>query len=240
MSNLRIGKGNIRKAFGVVKDIVEVPNLIEIQSHSFNDFAQLDYLPSERKNIGLEKVLRDVFPIDYNGKMSLEYVCYTLGSWTCTCGKLEGIENRYRWKCSSCDKSDCSRLPEDLSCKFCKEKTAKYKTCPSCLSRVAINMPMTLDECRSSGQSFQMPLRIKIQLVSWDVDDAGNKSVRDIKEQEIFFADLPVMADIFEENGKYRLGSFGTFLINGVDRVVVSQLHRSPGVIFSQSKKIKD
>jgi DNA-directed RNA polymerase subunit beta len=214
--------------------------LIEIQSHSFNDFAQLDYLPSERKNIGLEKVLRDVFPIDYNGKMSLEYVCYTLGSWTCTCGKLEGIENRYRWKCSSCDKSDCSRLPEDLSCKFCKEKTAKYKTCPSCLSRVAINMPMTLDECRSSGQSFQMPLRIKIQLVSWDVDDAGNKSVRDIKEQEIFFADLPVMADIFEENGKYRLGSFGTFLINGVDRVVVSQLHRSPGVIFSQSKKIKD
>lgn len=240
MSNLRIGKGNIRKAFGVVKDIVEVPNLIEIQSHSFNDFAQLDYLPSERENIGLEKVLRDVFPVDYNGKMSLEYVSYTLGSWTCTCGKLEGIENRYRWRCSSCDKSDCSRLPEDFSCKFCKEKTAKYKTCPSCLSRVAINMPMTLDECRSSGQTFQMPLRIKVQLVSWDVDDSGNKTVRDIKEQEIFFADLPVMADIFEESGKFRLGSLGTFLINGVDRVVVSQLHRSPGVIFSQSKKIKD
>ncbi|MFC1842134.1 DNA-directed RNA polymerase subunit beta [Candidatus Dependentiae bacterium] len=243
MSNLHIGKGNIRKAFGVVKDIVEVPNLIEIQSNSFNDFAQLDYLPSERKNIGLEKVLRDIFPIDYNGKMSLEYVSYTLGRWTCTCGKLEGIEDRYRWKCSSCEKSDCSRLPEDFSCKFCKKKTAKYKTCSNCLSRVAVNMPMTLDECRSSGQTFQMPLRVKVQLISWDIDDKDDKSkktVRDIKEQEIFFADLPVMADIFEEGGKFKLGSLGTFLINGVDRVVVSQLHRSPGVIFSQSKKIKD
>jgi len=240
MSNLHVGKGNIRKAFGVIEDIVEVPNLIEIQSNSFNDFAQLDYLPSERKNIGLEKVLRDIFPIDYNGKLSLEYVSYTLGNWECTCGKLTGVENRYSWQCSSCEKSDCSRLPEDSSCKFCKKKKAKYKTCSNCLSRVGVKMPMTLDECRSSGQTFQMPLKIKIQLISWDVDDKGKKSVRDIKEQEIFFADLPVMADIKEDNGKFELGSLGTFLINGVDRVVVSQLHRSPGVIFSQSKKIKD
>ena len=240
MSNLHIGKGNIRKSFGVVKDIVDVPDLIEIQSHSFNDFAQLDYLPSERKNIGLEKVLRDVFPIDYNGKMSLEYVSYTLGNWTCTCGKLTGLEERYSWKCSSCGKSGCSRLPEDFSCEFCKKKTAKYKTCSNCLSRVAVNMPMTLDECRSSGQSLQMSLKIKVQLISWDVDDSGKKTVRDIKEQEIFFADLPVMSDIYEENGCFKLGNLGTFLINGVDRVVVSQLHRSPGVIFSQSKKTKD
>ncbi|MFC1841630.1 DNA-directed RNA polymerase subunit beta [Candidatus Dependentiae bacterium] len=240
MSNLHIGKGNIRKAFGVVEDIVEVPNLIEIQSRSFNDFAQLDYLPSERKNIGLEKVLRDIFPIDYNGKMSLEYVSYSLGNWTCTCGKLTGITKRYEWKCSSCGKEGCSRLPDDFTCKYCKKKTAKYKTCSNCLSRVSVNMPMTLDECRSSGQTFQMPLKIKIQLISWNIDEKDKKSVRDIKEQEIFFADLPIMADIFETDGKFELGSLGTFLINGVDRVVVSQLHRSPGVIFSQSKKIKD
>ena len=240
MSNLHIGKGNIRKAFGIVEDIVEVPNLIEIQSNSFNDFAQLDYLPSERKKNGLEKVLRDIFPIDYNGKLSLEYVSYTLGNWECTCGKLTGIENRYSWKCTSCGKSDCSRLPEDFSCRFCKKKKAKYKRCSSCLARVTVKMPMTLEECRSSGQTFQMPLKVKIQLISWDVDDKGEKSVRDIKEQEIFFADLPVMSDIKEEDGQFKLGSLGTFLINGVDRVVVSQLHRSPGVIFSQSKKIKD
>jgi len=240
MSNLHIGKGNIRKSFGVIKDIVDVPNLIEIQSRSFNDFVQLDYLPSEREPIGLEKVLRDIFPIEHNDKMSLEYISYTLGNWACTCGKLTGMTNRYAWECTACGKSDCSRLSDGFACKFCKKKAAKYKKCSNCLSRVVVKMPMTLDECRSSGQTFQMPLRVKVQLISWNVDEEGQKTVRDIKEQEIFFADLPVMADLYEEDGRFKLGNLGTFLINGVDRVVVSQLHRSPGVIFSQSKKIKD
>ena len=66
------------------------------------------------------------------------------------------------------------------------------------------------------------------------------KVVQDIKEQDIFFADVPVMGDLYEEDGSFNLGNLGTFLINGVDRVVVSQLHRSPGVVFSQSKKVKD
>ena len=92
MSNFRMGKSNVRRSFGEVRDIVPVPNLIEVQSTSFNDFAQLDYLPEERKFIGLERVLRDVFPIDYEDKMSLEYVSYELGQWACTCGKLVGIE----------------------------------------------------------------------------------------------------------------------------------------------------
>ncbi len=59
------------------------------------------------------------------------------------------------------------------------------------------------------------------------------------RKQDIFFADVPVMADLYEENGRFKLGNLGTFLINGVDRVIVSQLHRSPGVVFSQSKKAK-
>jgi len=240
MSNLHTSKGNIRKSFGGSKDIVAVPNLIEIQSASFNDFAQLDFLPSERKVIGLEKVLRDIFPIVYNEKVSLEYVSYELGDWACACGKLTGIENRYQWTCSSCKKSNCSRLDADLTCTFCKKQTARYKTCTSCLSRVGVKLGLSLEECRVSGQTFLMPLRIKIQLVSWDVEESGNKIIRDIKEQDIFFADLPVMADLYEEDGQYKLGNLGTFLINGVDRVVVSQLHRSPGAIFSQSKKTKD
>ncbi len=99
---------------------------------------------------------------------------------------------------------------------------------------------MTLEECRANGQTFSMPLKIKMQLVSWTVDDNGNKIIRDIKEQDIFFADVPVMTDLYEENGRFKLGNLGTFLINGVDRVIVSQLHRSPGVVFSQSKKVKD
>ncbi|HRN77632.1 MAG TPA: DNA-directed RNA polymerase subunit beta [Candidatus Dependentiae bacterium] len=240
MSNFRTGKGAVRRSFGRVQDIVPVPNLIEIQSTSFNDFVQLDYLPEERQLIGLERVLRDVFPIEHEDKLSLEYVSYELGNWACTCGKLTGIENRYTWSCSACKKTGCSRLPNDFSCPSCTKQSARYKTCSNCLARVVVQLPMTLAECRSSGQTFGMPLKVRMQLTSWDVDDKGNKLVRDIKEQDIFFTDIPVMADLYEEGGRFKLGNLGTFLINGVDRVIVSQLHRSPGVVFSQSKKGKD
>ena len=126
MSSLRTGSETVRRSFGKIKDIVPVPNLIEVQSKSFNDFVQLDFLPSERQLIGLEKVFRDVFPIDYNDKMSLEFVSYELGSWACTCGKVTGITQRYTWSCSSCKKSDCSRLNDDLTCTFCNKNTARY------------------------------------------------------------------------------------------------------------------
>ncbi len=159
MSSLRTSKEVIRRSFAKIKDIVPVPNLIAIQSRSFNEFAQLDYLPSERKLMGLEKVFRDVFPIEYSDKMSLEYVSYELGNWACTCGKLTGISNRYTWNCSSCKKSDCSALDANLTCTFCKKHSARYKSCSNCLSRVTIQLPMTLDESRSSGQTFSMPLK---------------------------------------------------------------------------------
>ncbi len=240
MSNLHMGKVNIRKSFGKIKDIVPVPNLIEVQSSSFNDFVQLDYLPEERKPIGLERVLRDIFPIEYEDKLSLEFVSYELGDWSCTCGVLKGIQNRYQWACSSCKKTGCSCLAHDQECPSCKKNSARYKVCPHCLSRVVVHVPMSLEECRSTGQTFSMPLRIKIQLIAWAKDANDKKVIRDIKEQDIFFADVPVMADLYEEHDRFKLGNLATFLINGVDRVVVSQLQRSPGVIFSQSKKIKD
>ncbi|MBN2266997.1 MAG: DNA-directed RNA polymerase subunit beta [Candidatus Babeliaceae bacterium] len=240
MSSLCGGVRPIRKSFGGVKDIVPVPNLIEIQSKSFNDFLQLDYLPTERKQIGLEKVFRDVFPIDYGDKMSLEYVSYELAIWSCTCGNLTGVTNRYTWYCSSCQASGCSRLDDKMQCPKCKAATARYKTCSNCLARVGAKLPLSLSECRSSGQTFSMPLKVTLQLVTWDKAASGERTVRDIKEQELFFADVPVMADLYEEGSRFKLGNLGTFLINGVDRVIVSQLHRSPGVIFSQSKRVKD
>ncbi len=239
MPTSRLEKGVVRKSFGKIDAIVPVPNLIDIQSSSFNDFVQLDFLPEERKSIGLERVLRDVFPISYEDKLSLEYVSYELGHWACTCGRMTGIESRYQWRCSSCKKSGCSRLNGGV-CPLCEKKSARYQTCANCLSRVAVKLPMTLDECRLNGQTFSMPLRIKIQLISWVKDAEENNVVHDVKEQDIFFADLPVMADLYEENDQYKLGNLGTFLINGIDRVVVSQLHRSAGVVFSQSKKVKD
>lgn len=234
-----IRTGTVRKPFGKIKDIVPIPNLVEIQSSSFNDFVQLDMLPEERQNIGLEKVLKDVFPIEYEEKLSLEYVSYELGQWECACGKLTGLTSRYQWVCQSCNAHGCSRL-KFATCPACSKKSAFYKGCADCLARVAVKLPMSLDECRVSGQTFSMPLKIKLQLVSWETDEAGTRCVRDIKEQDIFFVDLPIMADLYEEHNVFKLGSLGTFLINGVDRVVVSQLHRSPGVVFSQSKKIKD
>jgi DNA-directed RNA polymerase subunit beta len=240
MSDGAIGKQVMRKSFSRLKDIVPVPNLIEVQLKSFNEFAQLDYLPSERKMIGLERVLKDVFPVEYEEKMSLEFVSYELGNWACTCGKLQGVENRYSWTCSSCKKSDCSRLSESRECVFCHKKTASYKTCSNCLARVTLQLPMDFDECRASGQTFSLPLKVKTQLISWDINDKGEKNIRDIKEQSIFFTDMPVMGDVFEVGGRIELGDKGTFLINGVDRVVVSQLHRSPGAVFSKSKKVKD
>ncbi len=235
MSGLQVGKNTVRKTFGLTGNIVPVPNLIEIQSKSFNEFVQLDFLPDERESVGLQKVLGDVFPVEYGDKFSLEFVSYELGNWACTCGKLKGIENRYAWSCPVTKKSGCSRLTTDASA----PKTARYKTCPTCLSRVTVQLAMTVDECRANGQTFSMPLKVKVQLISWE-GEGKSRVVRDIKEQDIFFADIPVMADLIVVDGRFQLGTEGTFLINGVDRVVVSQLHRSPGVVFSQSKKIKD
>jgi DNA-directed RNA polymerase subunit beta len=240
MSYFRAVKNTIRKSFSKIKDVVPVPDLIEIQSASFNDFVQLDYLPEERENSGLEKVLKDVFPVEHDSDLSLEYVSYEIGNWACTCGKITGIENRYKWSCSGCSKTGCSRLENGTGCPSCKKKTAKYITCTNCLSRVGLRLDMTVDECRSRGQTFALPFKVKIQLVGWDTDPAGTKVIRDIKEQNIFFAELPIMADVYEEGGRFKVGNLGTFLINGVDRVIVSQLHRSPGVVFSQSKKVKD
>ena len=241
MSGLQRGKALARRSFGRSREVVALPNLIEVQSKSFNDFVQLDYLPSERENKGLEKVFRDIFPVEYNERISLEYVGYELGEWSCICGHLTGIEARYQWRCSGCKKANCSRL-SGSECPECHKKTVSYVRCSKCHSRVSMKMRVSPDECRYGGKTYSMPLRARMQLISWDTDEATqSKIVRDIKEQSVFFCDLPVMIDMYEdEDGRLKLGSQGTFLINGVDRVVVSQIHRAPGTLFSLSKKVKD
>lgn len=242
MSRFGRGKGILRKSFGKIKEVISLPNLIEVQSKSFNDFVQLDCIPSERKHIGLEKVLRDTFPVEHNDRISLEYISYELGDWSCICGQITGIASRYKWTCASCKKSGCSKLNNSIQCPSCKKDSANYIHCKKCFSRVSIKVPIAVDECRYSGKTFSLPLKVKMQLISWDLDPETNqKIVRDIKEQDVFFCDLPVMVDLFEDNDNtYQLGSQGTFLINGVDRVVVSQIHRAPGVMFTLSKKSKD
>jgi DNA-directed RNA polymerase subunit beta len=199
--------------------------------------VQLDYLTSERENIGLEKVLKFVFPVEYNGKISLEYISYEVGDWACVCGNITGLEARYQWKHLGGKKSGCGRLTPDQLKDGCY-----YVRCSKCHTRVALRHTSSPDECRYGGKTYSMPLRVKMHLLSWDVDsETGERAVRDIKEQEVFFCDLPVMLDPYEDDdGRIKLGNQGTFLINGVDRVVVSQIHRAPGVLFTLSKKIKD
>jgi len=225
----------LRKSFGKIPQVVQLPDLIEVQSKSYNDFIQFDYLPSERSYMGLEKVLRDIFPIDYNGRIALEYVSYEIGEWACICGAVVGIENRYRWVDLKTKKEGSGRLPKD-------QGDRRYKLCKKCSSRVGLKLYSTVEECRYSGKTYALPLKVRMQLTTWDVnDETGERVVRDIKEQEVFFCDLPVMIDLHEDaDGMIRLGNQGTFLINGVDRVVVSQIHRAPGVVFSLSKKLKD
>ena len=129
----------LRKSFRKNKSLVPVPNLIEVQSESFNDFVQLDFLPEERKNVGLEKAFRDIFAIECGPKISLDYVSYELGTWACSCGSLTGITNRYTWKDSVTGKMGCSRLDGS-------SKTKRYIVCQTCHSRVVLSIPFSVQD----------------------------------------------------------------------------------------------
>src|ERR1700691_4688795 len=159
-SNLRL-----RRSFGKIKKIIEIPNLIEIQKRSYQEFLQADVAAEERKDEGLQAVFKSVFPIkDFNETASLEFVSYELGQ-------------------------------------------PKYD----------------VDECHQRGMTYAAPLKVKIQLVIWDVE-SGRRSIKNVKEQEVYFGEIPLMTPN------------GTFMINGTERVIVSQLHRSPGVFFEHDK----
>src|SRR5215510_12220762 len=156
-----------RRTFGRIKKIIDIPNLIEIQKRSYEDFLQRDVPPEARKDHGLQAVFKSVFPIkDFNETASLEFVSYTLSD-------------------------------------------PKYD----------------VEECHQRGMTFAAPLKVTVQLVIWDVDqESGVRSIKNVKEQEVYFGEIPLMTQ------------HGTFMVNGTERVIVSQLHRSPGVFFDHDK----
>src|SRR3984885_1468499 len=159
-SNLRL-----RRSFGKIKKIIEIPNLIEIQKRSYEEFLQADVPADQREDKGLQSVFKSVFPIkDFNETASLEFVSYELG-------------------------------------------TPKYD----------------VEECHQRGMTYAAPIKVKIQLVIWDVE-SGRRSIKNVKEQEVYFGEIPLMT------------GNGTFMVNGTERVIVSQLHRSPGVFFEHDK----
>ena len=159
--------GRVRKNFGQVKPLIDVPYLIAIQKESYQRFLQADVTPEAREDVGIQGALKSVFPItDYTGTCELEFVDYTI-------------------------------LPPKYSAEECREKSLTYEA----------------------------PMRLRVRLLTYDIDpDTGDKSIRDIKEQEIYFGTVPLMTED------------GTFIINGTERVVVNQLQRSPGIFFDHDK----
>ena len=165
MENIHVTASNvrIRKTFSKNKQLIEIPNLIELQKSSYEAFLQKDMDPDRRGMAGLNGVFKSVFPVsDFNNTASLEFVSYTL-------------------------------------------EPAKYD----------------VEECRQRGMTFAAPIKVTLRLIVFDVDEeSGSRSIRDVKEQEVYLGEIPLMT------------SSGSFIINGTERVVVSQLHRSPGVFF--------
>jgi len=209
-----------RKDFSKIKTTVPIPNLIEIQRKSYERFLQMNRLPAEREDAGLQSVFKSVFPIsDFRENSSLEFIEYSIGNWECKCGKLAGLHH-LRKPCSNCGATLVADPYGDhqVLCPRCgKENQARGDVCDICGQTVGMKLKYDVDECQERGMTYAVPLKVTIRLVVWNKDpDTGVKTIRDIKEQEVYFGDIPLMTDN------------GTFIINGTERVIVSQLHRSP------------
>src|SRR6201990_3199105 len=217
-----------RVDFSKIATAVRIPNLIEIQRESYNRFLQMDLLPEERQHTGLQSVFRSVFPIsDFRETATLDFVEYQIGNWQCKCGNLEGLRF-LRTACKSCGaniKVDPLRPGETL-CHVCGTfNSVRPELCPNCGEPVGLKHKHDQQECQERGMSYSVPLKVKIRLTVYDKDpDTEVLSIRDIKEEEVFFGEIPLMTDN------------GTFIINGTERVIVSQLHRSPGVFFKRGQ----
>ncbi|MEM5503189.1 DNA-directed RNA polymerase subunit beta [Ahrensia kielensis] len=161
------GRKRVRKFFGEIPDVAEMPNLIEVQKASYDQFLMVDVPEGGRPDEGLQAAFKSVFPIqDFAGTAMLEFV------------------------------------------RFEYEKP-KFDT----------------EECRQRDLTFSAPLKVTLRLIVFDVDEeTGAKSVKDIKEQDVYMGDMPLMTPN------------GTFIVNGTERVIVSQMHRSPGVFFDHDK----
>jgi DNA-directed RNA polymerase subunit beta len=217
-----------RQDFSKIKTAVPIPNLIEIQRESYNRFLQMDLLPEERENTGLQSVFQSIFPIsDFRETATLDFVEYHIGNWQCKCGNLEGLQY-LRAACKNCGakiKVDPLRPGETL-CHVCGTfNSVRPELCQNCGEPVGLKHKHDQQECQERGMSYSVPLKVKIRLTVYDKDpDTNVKSIRDIKEEEVFFGEIPLMTDN------------GTFIINGTERVIVSQLHRSPGVFFKRGQ----
>jgi len=213
-----------RVDFSKIKATFPMPDMLAIQTKSYQELLQMEMLPEERKDFGLQAAFKDIFPVsDFKETTQLDFIAYSIGNWECKCGRLKGVENSRR-RCSGCG----TLLPPDVElteneiCPYCNAmKSIDIPFCDHCGDRVELKMKYSPHECLQKGYTFSVPLRIKVRLISWEKDPVSKaKRLKHIKEQEVYFGDIPLMT------GK------GTFIFNGIERVVVSQLQRSPGVFY--------
>jgi DNA-directed RNA polymerase subunit beta len=157
----------VRRSFGQLTEVAPMPNLIEVQRASYDNFLQVGATAAQQEVSGLQDAFTSVFPIsDFAGRAELEFVSYEL-------------------------------------------EQPKYD----------------VEECQQRGITFASPLKVTLRLIVWEIDeDTGSRSIRDIKEQDVYMGDMPLMT------------AHGTFIVNGTERVIVSQMHRSPGVFFDHDK----
>ena len=215
-----------RHSFSKIQNFVDLPNLIEVQRRSYERFLQMNLPGDKREAQGLKAVFESVFPItDLRETCELQFVDYAIGIWECKCGVLDGSHNlpSHCGKCNNLLLHD-GNLTRNIACRVCGVQNRIKVICEECGDPVSLRHKYSVRECMDRGMTFSVPLKVTFRLVIWDKDAVtGQKSIRDIKEQEVYFGEIPMMTER------------GTFIINGTERVIVNQLHRSPGVFFQSN-----
>ncbi|HQQ79622.1 MAG TPA: DNA-directed RNA polymerase subunit beta, partial [Thermoanaerobaculia bacterium] len=221
-----------RTSFGKIRSFLPLPNLIDVQRKSYEDFLQMDLLPEERQDVGLQAVFKSVFPFsDFRETCALEFVSYRIGEWKSRSGRLEGLQH-LRFSCEHCGATVKVKDPRAtrVECGACGHPNANKVTIDEvCGTPVELRLPYSVAECQERGSTYSVPLKVTFRLKVFDKENAPTGKgapkewpIRDIKEEEVYFGEIPLMTDN------------GTFVINGTERVIVSQLHRSPGVFFTR------
>ncbi len=222
--------GNGRTDFSTIETTLAIPDLIGVQRRSYDRFLQMSLLSEERANHGLQAVFTGIFPFwDFRETCSLDFVSYSIGDWQCRCGDLKGLEY-LRMSCTNCGSKIMTDHPleDSVGCPSCGAVNANRVTrCDKCGGPVELQLKYSMPECRERGMTYGVPLKVTFRLFVYDKDpETGQKMMRDAKEEEVYFGEIPLMTDT------------GTFIINGTERVVVSQLHRSPGVFFTRDERV--